>query len=500
MAAIITDILKKQMVQNIFEEATGTSNNYYIGIGKSSQWNATEAVPTPTDTPKTLRDARTAIQSIKKVEGVSYVIPRHNWSSGTTYSAYDDDVTSVPTNSYYVITDENSVYICLQQGRDGTGTAVASTVKPAVTDVTKPFKTADGYKWKFLYALSAAKASKFLSSNFMPVEKVLCDSAGQSAANGSSPGSLTATEIQQKQVDSNATPGQIVGISITNGGTGYSTGSPPAVTILGDGDSCTATAVVSGSTVVKIELDSSADSCMNMGHGYNFASVSIAAPSSGTTATARAIIGPDSGMGGDPRDELKATSLMFNIKPEGEVANGTLSRKTFLIGQPVPTPTTNQNFRQVSLIRNPKYAQNSINPDDDSASPPLFTAASGLFLQHLILTDSTETNSFAIDKVITGGTSGAKAIIDAVDATTGFHPRLIVHQDSETTGFGRFQGGEALTGTGGGSGTLADSANGFGFKVGDVDKTSGELLYIENRAPVDRGKDQTEDIKVVITL
>ena len=30
--------------------------------------------------------------------------------------------------------------------------------------------------------------------------------------------------------------------------------------------------------------------------------------------------------------------------------------------------------------------------------------------------------------------------------------------------------------------------------------TSGEVLYIENRAPVTRNSTQTEDIKVVVTL
>jgi len=475
MAAIITDVLKKQMMQKIFDETTGATAQYYVGIGKSSEWNATETVPTPTDTPKTIRDARAALQSIKQAEGTSYVIPRHNWSSGTTYTAYDDDLTTIPSNTYYVLTDENQVYICLQQGRDSAGVAVASTVKPSVVDLVKPFKTADGYKWKFLYTISAANASKFLSSNFMPVQKIVGSPSG-------------AIETEQRSVDSNATPGQIVGIAITNGGTGY-TGTP-TVTILGDGDSCTATATINGGSVVKIELDSSADSCMKMGHGYNFASVTIAS-GGGSGATARAVIGPDSGMGADPRDELKSTSLMFNIKPDGEVANGSLSRKTFLVGQ---------QFRQVALIRNAKHAQNNINPDDDSAAPPIFGAASGLVLNHLQLTDSSETNSFGINRIVTGSTSGAKAIIDQKDTTTGFHPRLIVHQDSANTGFGQFQGGEALTGAGGGSGTLADSASGFNFRVGDVDKTSGEILYIDNRAPVARTSTTQEDIKVVITL
>ena len=117
MAAIITDVLKKQMMQKIFDEATGTAASYYLGIGKSSVWDSAETVPTPTDTPKTIRDARSAIQSIKKAEGTSFVIPRFNWASGTTYSAFNDDITDVPSNTYYVITDENQVYIVLQQSK-----------------------------------------------------------------------------------------------------------------------------------------------------------------------------------------------------------------------------------------------------------------------------------------------------------------------------------------------------------------------------------------------
>ena len=48
------------------------------------------------------------------------------------------------------------------------------------------------------------------------------------------------------------------------------------VTIQGDGVRAAATAVISNGTVTKIELDSSTDSGITMGQGYNFASVSIA--------------------------------------------------------------------------------------------------------------------------------------------------------------------------------------------------------------------------------
>ena len=77
---------------------------------------------------------------------------------------------------------------------------------------------------------------------------------------------------------------------------------------------------------------------MKMGQGYNFASVAITG-GGGSGAAARAIIGPDSGLGADPRDDLRSTSLMFNTKPNG------IEDSNFIVGQ---------DFRQVALIRDPK--------------------------------------------------------------------------------------------------------------------------------------------------
>ena len=116
MSAIITDPFKKQLTQTIFDEVKNTTNRYYIGIGRSESWDSSETVPTPTDTPRTIRNARASLQSIKSATDLSYVIPRHNWSSGSTYTPYDDDYASVPTtNAYYVMTEDNQVYICLQK-------------------------------------------------------------------------------------------------------------------------------------------------------------------------------------------------------------------------------------------------------------------------------------------------------------------------------------------------------------------------------------------------
>ena len=92
MSAIITDPFKKQFMQKILDEVTALSARYYVGIGKNDQWNSTETVPTPTDTPKSIRDARTSLQSVKAVAAASYVVPRNSWSQGAIYDAYDEDL------------------------------------------------------------------------------------------------------------------------------------------------------------------------------------------------------------------------------------------------------------------------------------------------------------------------------------------------------------------------------------------------------------------------
>ena len=118
MVAIITDKFKRQVLNDIFTNVTDSAATYYIGIGRSQDWNATDVAPTPLNTAKEERDFRLNLQAMKKGEDVSYVIPRYNWSSGTIYASYDDHVQGYPTNAYYVMTDELAIYMCLQQGKD----------------------------------------------------------------------------------------------------------------------------------------------------------------------------------------------------------------------------------------------------------------------------------------------------------------------------------------------------------------------------------------------
>ncbi len=458
MVAIITDRFKKQVLNDLFTDVVDSAATYYIAIGRSQDWNATDAAPIPTNTEKTERDFRVNMQAMKKGEDVSYVIPRYNWSSGTIYSGYDDNVEGYPTNAYYVMNDELAVFICLQQGRDAQGTAVASTVKPSGSSLF-PFTTSDGYVWKYAYGQTALRSTKFTSANYMPVQFV-------DSADASSP----TLEQEQKNIQDAAVPGEVVAVKLNNGGSGYT--SAPTVVFTGNGTKVPqATATVFNGEIVKVEMNDSG-SGKAFGAGYDYASVTFSG-GGGSGAHGRAVIS-EKGIGGDPRDDLRSSALMFNTRLEGTENNALI---------------TSNDFRQVGLIKNPVET-------DSASSGNLFNALAGNSLNKLKFGSIAQ--SFTEDKTIQGSTSTAQAYVDKADSN------YVWYHQSDSTGFLVFSEGETITELdGNGEGILDSAANDpdtDAFTKSTVKPFSGELLYVDNRAAIERDPNQTEDIKVIIQL
>lgn len=456
MVAIITNEFKRLILDDIYNNVRDSNNTYYIGIGRSEDWDSTDTPPDPSNHARDVRNFRLSLQAIKTAEDVEYVIPRYNWSSGTIYSAYDDGIVGYPTNGYYVLTAENAVYICLQQGRDANGNAVASTIQPSGT-LTYPYETSDGYVWKYLYTISALTARKFLSANYIPAQFI------EDVDSNS-----TALQLEQKGVQDAAIPGQITGVVVTNGGSGYT--SAPTVIIGGNGTrTARAVATISGGVVVKIEMDDSSPS-KALGRGYDYANVTFSG-GGGTGARARAILSTPLGIGGDPRDDLRSTALMFNTQIAG-AEGGEFA--------------TSNDFRQIAIIKNPRKA------DTDSD----FVAIAGNALNKLTFTSVA--NPFSEDNTIIGAVSGAKAFVDARDSS------VVWYHQTEETGFGRFIENETVTELDGFGEGILDSAgldaDSDAFTLPKVNPLSGSVIYLDNRAAVERSAEQTEDIKVIIQL
>ena len=469
MAAIITDKLKNLVVDLIKANDSDASNKYYAAIGRSEAWNDSDVSPTPLRTKSEENRFRNSMQSVKLISDVSLVIPRYNWSSGTFYSAYDDTQVGQPTNAYYVINANQQVYMVLRASISATGTAVASTVEPTGNTTGTPFKTSDGYVWKFMYSISATDANKFQSANFIPVKNIPFTNVNSSVA-----------EVEQKAIQDKAIHGQIIGYGIESAGAGY--GSAPTLTVRGNGSNAVATATISGGQVVRViptEGGGGSFDSASFGSGYDYANVEVSGGGTPSKpAKIRPILANSGGLGHDATVDFKASAIMFNAKPTG---TETLD---FVIGQ---------DFRQVGLLKNPQVdsAGHGGQPNTDSGTSTAFTGLTGRALKGLNF--SAINNPFGEDKTILGVTSGAKAFIDKDSGNSVFY-----HQN-ENTGFKSFQAGETVDETDGTGQGVLDSAGAFETAF-EVNPHTGELLYIDNRGAVTRSADQTEDIKIVIQV
>lgn len=447
MPAIITDTLRAQIARDFFDQFENDEAIYYIAYGKSDQWDSNENVPTPVNNPIEIKNLRDAMQSVKKVQAVSQVIPRNNWSSGTIYSQYDDLQAGYPSPPYYVRTENAAVYMCLETGRDAKGIAQPSTVEPTLAN-NQSFRTADGYVWKFLYTISAINRSNFQSSNFMPVQR-----------QGGVDSNSTGIQLKQKQVQDSAIPGEIINIVVTDAGTGYN--SAPTISItdaLGTNAEAICTIDSATGTVARIKMKDSAGQIKH-GAGYTSPVISFIGGTPTVAASARAVVGVDSGIGRDARVDLKSTGIMFHSDVIGNDSN-------FIV---------DQDFRQIALYKDPK--------DKDGSA---FIKNTGNALKKMTL--SSIVTSFTKDKIIQGQTTLAEAYIDNIDSNE------IYYHQTPTTGFKVFQDGEVIEETNGAGEGVIDSSR----ILPEVDAATGAILYIDNRAPVLRSTSQDEDIKIII--
>ena len=449
MPAIITRQLRKILARNFFDGFNLNSNNYYVGIGRPEQWDSSDTTPTPEDTITDIRQVRDQLMSVKKVQAVSQVVPRNNWASGTIYSQYDDLISGYPTRPYYVKTDNNQVYVCLETGRDADGNIVPSTIEPTNSN-DDSHRLGDNYVWKFLYTISASDANQFMSSNFMPVKQ-----------QGPTDSNSTGIELRHESVQNHTKPAMVTSLILTSGGSGYT--SPPSVSVTsvtGSGASATAHIDSGLGIVTHITMDNDSSTLAHGAAYYNTPTVTITG-GGGSGATARAVVAPDSGIGRDAREDLRSTGVMFHSQLEPDDSD-------FITGQ---------DFRQVSLWRDPR-----------ERSGALFTDLTGNAMDKMTL--SSIVTAFTRDKKLEGQTSGAIAYVDHIDSNE------IYYHQTDSTGYIAFQDGEIVQELNGAGDGVIDSA----LIQSKYDRETGDILYIDNRAAVLRDPTQTEDVKIIISF
>ena len=599
MPALVTNKFRihnaKQFVESISESAsvggttvTSTSDgsttaldtNYYLFIGRSTDWSTAKtyhgtsegggtatdvAPPTPIDTTQhTEFQHWRDMLSAKKVTSsdVKHLMPRVNWTTGRYYQEYKDSVntsvllanttgndsggTSRTWEPMGIVSSAFNVYKVLSNNGN-----VASTVEPTSVDTSQGVTqtTSDGYKWKYLYTISASEALKFVTSAYVPVKQMRdANSYGQgsttgmptddgstqydievSAVNGAldtfeitgtqsgygflnsiGTGNVSATNTSHILLASTASSSDDyynnTSIYFSNGqfrkvtdyvgstrvalldtalpaqpantGYGHTANIAPYVTIRGDGDGNARAVATQNAT------DTDAiGSVLVVAVGANYTTSNTVVEiksgglsSSGTGASVTPVVSPKGGHGYDPVSELGGYFVMVNVKLE-QSESGDF--------------TTGNDFRKIGLLKNPNA--NTTHP---------YTAATALQALPVAYTGQTSTN-MAADTVITGATSGATAVI--VDITTGspsttgtFHAIGHGPGTSSSNGYdskpGSLVATENISWSSPGSGTATLTT----ITAGEMEPMTGEIIYIENRAPVTRASDQTEDIKLII--
>jgi hypothetical protein len=168
-----------------------TQDTYYLYIGGHVPLSNDNISPSVISGSKQTTDAFDNMIQGKQIRpaDVSLMIPRVVWTSNTSYIPFSPTSTS---NNHVVVEIGTSynVYKCL-----AAPLLTNSTSAPIGTDAF-PIKTADGYVWKYMFAVAKTTYDKFRTATKMPFTQ---DSVNQNAA----------------------TPGSIDIINIISGGVGY---------------------------------------------------------------------------------------------------------------------------------------------------------------------------------------------------------------------------------------------------------------------------------------
>lgn len=455
MSAIITKQFRVNNAKNFIQ----SSDNLYAFIGRNEEWTVDSSPPTVIDTASKTIEADDHILAMKKVlpSGFTHLIPRVNWVYGGTYNAWNDNIEGL--NNFYVLTEESegentsfNVYKCLYAPY-----GVQSTVKPnhLPTDLSSPSneidpdslvnETSDGYVWQYMYTLENTEFN-FVTNSFIPVK---------SFPEGTTLGSLTLSDqVKYKTIEAaKELIGRIYNVEVLSGGSGYTSAT---VTINGDGTGATATAIIDGGSISRIIIT-------NPGVDYTFARIEITGD--GTGATAYAVLNKVS----DPVIELGG----YYVGIQTTLSNSTVETDELNLAT---------KFRQIGLINEPKSG-GSI-----SAAPKL-TAC------HIIEINPSNSDPWTIGSKVEGDTTGAQGII--CSATQAGSPEMVyVHiKQTPNTGYTDFSNSEDISIISGGTSAYGTINN---IIQRTYDRYSGNIIFLENKEPIQRNPSQSEDLRIVI--
>ena len=255
-------------------------------------------------------------------------------------------------------------------------------------------------------------------------------------------------DTKQSNVELLAIEGSVPVVIVENGGFGYS--DTTTLAAAGDGTGLVCSPIIVNGTITSIQVT-------NPGRGYTY--VNITAEGAGSGATFRAIISPKGGHGKDAISELYSSTIMLVNRLSGE------KNQTIL---------ASNDYRQISILKNPKqygsssYFKNSVG----------YPCA-------LLECDINDVNTagfigFQVDDILTSLSDSTKTftLIEKVQQNNKYYLLIQINDNSvPISGNTLYIGNYNMSVTG------VTSPN--------IDKFSGEMLYIDNRVKFASSDEQT---------
>lgn len=514
MSAIVTDQFRILNANNFVENIESSSNSYYVflglsnptqvGFGRTADWNTN--TPSPVDNFNNISHVSDTMIFGKKVTSVNVrrLVRRIDWAQGTRYEMYRHDYSVTSPSpitqssrlydaNYYVMNSNYNVYICIDNGSSGINTTGnASQDEPTFTDLepSRAGESGDGYIWKYLFTVSPSDIIKFDSTEYISVPNNWSTS--------------TDSQIQsvRENGDSTVNNNQIKKVYIENRGSGYSGGLGQEVSILGDG------------TGGKVSLDVVSGKITNAvvssgGKNYTYGIVDLGSINANATsdfAKLIPIIPPSKGHGYDLYKELGTDKILIYARFDD-------STKDF------PTDTK---FSQIGILKNPTSI----------GSTSVFTENQFSSLYSIKFSSVSGTVSIGdkISQSVTGGSAhGYVASYDSETKVLKYYRDRSLYFNQTTLDQKDYVGvstsskvldfassANPVTTSGGFSGSIDTGFTGIttnptgnkiinlgsqftnGLSSPEINKGSGEIIYLDNRPLITRNSRQKEDVKIIL--
>ena len=509
MAAVVTDQFRILNASNFVDSVVSDNNSYYVflgldnptavGFGRTSDWDTN--TPNPTDNIQYSGHYKDTALFGKKItsSNIRRIVRKVTWTSNTSYDMYRDDysISKPAPNSnssrlydanYYVVNSDYRVYICIDNGSSGESPkGNKSQDEPTFTDLEPSAAgvSGDGYVWKYLFSISPSDIIKFDSTEYVTVPNDWATSSDSQIVSVREAGDSTINFNQIKKV------------YIEDGGTGYSSGT---VDILGDGSGGRVSITATGGVITSAIVTAG-------GSGYTYGIVDLGSlqPSGSIPNPAKLIpiIPPSKGHGYDIYSELGTDKVLVYARFDD-------STKDF--------PTDTQ-FSQVGIIKNPTTFTSDV----------IFTENQYSSLYAVVLT--TAINTVIGEKITQTRTDGtvAKGYVASYDSETKvlkyFKDRSLYFGNKfDQTDYNRvtldsnvfdFESGGSNIVSNSFTASINTSFNDNKITVGnkvidlgatftnglanpEINKNTGDIIYIDNRPLVERDIRQKEDVKIIL--